>query len=107
VLRIAAKLAPNLEFLLHLGTHAAGGCAAGQGGGFGDVLARGLFAARQAVQQVAIVERTGMVREGRHHGITAADLFWELIEAHILEAVVAADLPLGQWFLRAAAGQQQ
>ncbi len=107
MLGVAAELAANLEFLLNLGTHPAGGCGAGQGGGFGDVLACRLFAARQAVQQVAIVEWTGMVRKRRHHGITAANLLRELIEAHVLEAVIAADLPLGQRFLRAAAGQQQ
>ena len=90
-----------------LGVEALGRPRTGQGCRPCDVGTGGHLIARQAVQQIAVVQWRRIVWEGGHHGVAAEDLFGQLVELHGLEAVIAAHLPLGQGLLSAARGQEQ
>lgn len=73
----------------------------------GDVLA-GLFRfAPQGVDQEPLVEGLGLLREGRHHPVTAAKGQLETIKAQLPQAVVLGEAALGKGFLGTSPDQGQ
>lgn len=102
-----AELLTQGQIGAQLGVEAIGRLRPGQGCRPGDVGAGGHLVARQAVEQIAVVQWAWVVWKSGHHGIAAADLLGQLVELHGLETVIAAHLPLGQGLLSAARGQKQ
>ena len=90
-----AELLTQLQIGAQLGIQAGWRFRAGKGCSPVDISAGCRLVARQAVQQVAIVERAWVGWKCRHNGIAAADLLLQLVELHGLQAVVAAYLALG------------
>ena len=87
-----AKLQIELQLLIHLTRTST----AGQGDRPSDIGAGLLIPARQAQQEIALIERTWIAGEPGHHLIAARDLLGQFLQLEIPETVIAAHLTLGK-----------